>query len=241
MSTWNEFTGGIKEARAALGNPSIVWYRGQRDKDWGLLPSLFRYLNGPEKELDLFERFARLSRNLLSDARSDWETLFDMQHYYVPTRLLDWSEALGVSTYFAIMAWNRYQDDNIEPCLWVLDPIKLNELSTQRPEIKRTDSDFNYKKVYWEKKPTPTTYPIAIEPPNRNDRIRAQRGTFTIHGEEQQPLNEIFPECVRRVVLPSAAIPEAWEFLEFANINPFSVFPDIEGLAPFVKEIVGLS
>ncbi len=241
MSTWNEFTEAIKDARTQLGNPEIVWYRGQRDKDWGLNPSLCRYTNGLAKERALFDRFARISRNLMNDSRSDWEVLFDMQHYYVPTRLLDWSEALGVSTYFAIMGWNRYRDENIEPCLWVLDPLKLNNFSTKRSEIKRTDSNFDYKNVYWEKQPTPTMHPIAIEPPYRNERIRAQRGAFTIHGEDQRPLNEICPDCVKQVVLPPMAIPQAEEFLEFANINQFSVFPDIEGLAPFVKEIVGLS
>lgn len=241
MGTWSEFTEAIKGARAQLGNPDTVWYRGQRNKDWGLLPSLYRYSNGLNKEKALFDRFARLSHNLMVDPRSDWETLFDMQHYYVPTRLLDWSEALGVSTYFAIMGWNRHRDANSEPCIWILDPLRLNNFSIRREEIKRTDHDFDYRRVYWEKQPTPTMFPIAIEPPYRNRRIRAQRGAFTIHGEDSRPLNEICPDCVKRVKLPLSAIPEAEEFLEFANINQFSVFPDIEGLAPFVKEIVGLS
>lgn len=178
---------------------------------------------------------------MTNDSNSDWETLFDMQHYYVPTRLIDWSEALGVSIYFSLMGWNRHNDVDIEPCIWILDPIKLNNFSIQQSEIRRTDNNFKYKLMYWEKQPTPTTYPIAVEPPYRNSRIHAQRGVFTIHGEDNRPLNEIYPNCVKQVILPPSTIPEAEEFLEFANINQFSVFPDIEGLAPFIKEIVGLS
>ena len=241
MSNWKIFTDAVIEARSQLGNPDVVWYRGQRNKKWGLLPTLLRFSNGLNKEKALFDRFTRLSRNVMNDSNSDWETLFDMQHYYVPTRLIDWSEALGVSIYFSLMGWNRHNDVDIEPCIWVLDPIKLNKFSTQQSEIQRTDDGFNYKSLYWEKKPSPTTYPIAVEPPFRNNRIHAQRGVFTIHGEDNRPLNEIYPNCVKQVILPPQTIPEAEEFLEFANINQFSVFPDIEGLAPFIKEIVGLS
>ncbi|MBV8970101.1 MAG: FRG domain-containing protein [Verrucomicrobia bacterium] len=33
--------------------------------------------------------------------QDDWDILFAMQQYRTPTRLLDWTEGLGVALYFA--------------------------------------------------------------------------------------------------------------------------------------------
>jgi hypothetical protein len=51
----------------------------------------------------------------------------------------------------------------------------------------------------------------------------------------------LVPEAVRKIKLPASAKQEAQEFLDVAGISPFSVFPDVVGLAPFIKNLVGLS
>lgn len=235
MSKWLETLDQIKAAREEFSEFGEVWYRGQHNNDWHLIPSLHRYSNGLLKERDLFNKFSRHANSALTPKGSAWETLFDMQHYYVPTRLLDWTEVVGVATYFALMS----EPDN--PCIWVLSPQKLNTHSLQKSEIKKCDdSDFEYKKVFWDKNPVPAVNPIAIEPLLLNKRITAQRGMFTVHGTDARGLDEIYPDCVKKIEIPTEAIPEAIEYLEFADINGFSLFPDIEGLAPFLKEMAGL-
>lgn len=47
-----------------------------------------------------------------------------MQHYYIPTRLLDWSENLEIATYFAIYNHTNNKDISI----YVLNPLELNKL-----------------------------------------------------------------------------------------------------------------
>lgn len=98
---WNNFLSLIKEAKAELGNPEILWYRGHPNSEYYLLANLLRYKNGLEKEQLLFNSFHKFSDRILKRRDSEWETLFEMQHYGVPTRLLDWSETFGIALFFA--------------------------------------------------------------------------------------------------------------------------------------------
>ena len=51
-----------------------------------------------------------------------WLTL--MQHYGLPTRLLDWSESPLVALYFAL---SSDEDAKADAAVWVLNPMKLNK------------------------------------------------------------------------------------------------------------------
>jgi FRG domain len=160
-----------------------------------------------------------------------------MQHYGLPTRLLDWSETLGIATFFAV----NYANGQSNTALYVLDPVALNEYSGVKevPFIPE-NIDFDYKKIYWHKKPFAPIYPIAIQPIFQNDRILAQTGMFTVHGDDATPIEELCPKAVKKVVLTERAISEAKDFLEISNINARSVFPDMMGVAAHVRKIAGL-
>lgn len=236
LTHFHDFLNRIIEAEKSIGNPKIVWYRGQSDHNFKLTPSLFRYPNGKHKESELFEKFKQLSGRIFPERKNDWEILFDMQHHFIPTRLVDWTEVLGVAIFFALL--NIQSND---PAVFVLNPIKLNKNSNKNniPMVNE-ERDFDYRKIYWEKKPFPPIYPIAIEPPYKNERITSQRGKFTISGDNEEPLGDQFPDCVQKVILPSAAIEGAQKYLKISGIDEFSIFPDIVGLAPFIMNVVDL-
>lgn len=63
----------------------------------------------------------------------EWSTLFDMQHYEVPTRLLDWTTTLGVAIAFALM--DRDGTDGAA-AIYVLDP----SLSTNAAKLRARES-----------------------------------------------------------------------------------------------------
>ena len=73
-----------------------AWYRGSGKESHNLVPSLFRHpkRKTPEElhklEKDLASTFAQRSPPFVKQSFGDeWERMFYMQHYGIPTRLLD--------------------------------------------------------------------------------------------------------------------------------------------------------
>ncbi|MGR9237105.1 FRG domain-containing protein (plasmid) [Rhizobium leguminosarum] len=239
---WREWTGflnEVAEAAGKIGSPEILWYRGVTSGNHTLRPTLVRFANGVTKERELFERFNQIARGSefgLVEA-DEWDILFQMQHFGVPTRLLDWSEVFGIAVFFATLASREPNDSHI----YVLNPRRLNEKAGKETLLDDFDrKDFRYRSVFWEGKPFKPTVPIALDPVHSNSRLAAQTGRFTVHGVDLRALEEIAPDCVQRVKLPKEAFPAAYEFLRLAGINELRVFPDVGGAAPFIRSLVGL-
>jgi FRG domain protein len=78
-----------------------IFYRGHADKNWELLPSIFRTPNGVEKEHLLFRDMVAHEPQSFSECKSALDYLVQMQHYGLPTRLLDMTTNPLVALYFA--------------------------------------------------------------------------------------------------------------------------------------------
>lgn len=239
--SWTNFLIEVRNAQAELGDPEIIWFRGQGNAKYYLLPSLLRFKNGLELEPKMFHKFRRFADKIFVNKESEWETLFDMQHYGIPTRLLDWTETLGIALYFAAYN-NRIYEKGGDAAIYLLNPIGLNKESgiNKIYRLPHDEGKFSYSQIYWEKSPMQANSPIAIEPLLRNDRILAQRRMFTVHHDKINPIEDEFPNYIKKVILPGDAIPSAEEFLKIANIDEFSVYPDLAGIAGFLIKTSGL-
>lgn len=237
---WNNFVSGVADAIDAIGAPELVWYRGVTSQGHTLRPSLLRHSNGLDKERELFDRFAQIARGSdfgLGGGADEWDTLFQMQHFGVPTRLLDWSEVFGMAVFFATLVPAHSSDSYI----YVLNPRKLNEKAGKATLLDDFDrQELKYRSIFWDGKPFKPATPLAIDPVHSNPRLAAQTGRFTVHGVDTRTIEEIAPECVQRVKLDRDAFPAAQEFLKMAGINELRVFPDVGGAATFLKNLVGL-
>jgi len=233
--TWNDFLELIKIYKEN-NKDKPVWFRGQSDFDYTLLPSLFRVAKGQSIEKEIYEKYRQIIFRIQPQQKHDWETLFDMQHNWIPTRLLDWSENLGISVYFAV----KYNSKKTDMAIYLLNPDELNRYSSKKeiPVIPDNPMGLEYVKNYINKDPFPPEYPIAIRPNFSNNRMIAQRGLFTIHGDNLTPIEQLCPKAVLKIKLSKNIINDANNFLDFANINEYTVFPDINGISDYIRRIV---
>jgi hypothetical protein len=86
------------------GRVDHLWYRGQGNVEWRLLPSIQRTQASVDQERGLVNDFYVRASHVIESAapRDDYATwLAKAQHYGVPTRLLDWSSSPLVAAFFA--------------------------------------------------------------------------------------------------------------------------------------------
>ena len=194
-----------------LDDDSHIWFRGQSNSSWPLVPGLGRSASEPAAEMALIKRFKQNAvPHLSSKPASEWEWLFLMQHYRLKTRLLDWSESPLASLFFA--ASSQSSDD---AALWCLDPVALNKHANinfaHSLEIPAFDHDEilkNYLPSTIARETTSDLPPIAAIAARNSPRIAAQLGTFTISHRKFTPIEEVSDKKhVWRMIIPGRAKP----------------------------------
>ena len=236
---WAVFNANLARARRRLGcERSGAWYRGHANRAWSLAPTLLRYAHGPTREQNLFYQFISRGGPLLEQGTSSWETLALMRHHGVATRLLDWTESLAVAVYFAMSG------DCEAPCIWLLNPYRLNHASLGQHWVLNLELDgkLSYDRSFVRKEePWPYALPVAIDSPWRNRRLSAQRGYFTLHGIDPRPLEAQGSRYVQQINIPVDALEACRKFLEHSGLDEFSLFPDLDGLSRSLSRRYGFA
>lgn len=253
--SFSEFINIIEEIQQKNNNQ--LWYRGCGKSNNSLIPSLYRHKTKKkikelvELEYQLMTRF-RL-RSIPFHDRSledDWESLFFMQHYKVPTRLLDWTENPFIAFHFAVMSSDiKFKDNKLvfdhPAAIWILDPITWNRhalrhesfdqgiLSTSDEQMKGYKATPKYTKM--------NKLPVALFGAHNSPRIVAQRGVFMIFGEGVSPMEKLyekenFPQdSLVKITLNKSILPKMRATILSHGITESVVFPDLEGLAREIR------
>lgn len=102
-----------KAKREDFVNGEII-YRGMADKDWKLLPSLGRSDDLSDgQEYNLVNNFLALCPEAFQNLNSNFEILSKMQHYELPTRLLDFTTNPLIALFFACSELANKKDARI--------------------------------------------------------------------------------------------------------------------------------
>ncbi|WP_138477134.1 FRG domain-containing protein [Dyadobacter bucti] len=212
-----------------------VWFRGQTNQLWNLEPKLLRGGN-QIPETHYFTRFKQDASLIINhQPKSEFDWLFLMQHYGVPTRLLDWSESPLVSLYFAT---TELAEDG---CLWVLLPTELNKISRYRSVYDFEIPSFEdpqlapYIPSTIAAESKTSLDPMAAIAPRNSQRMQAQKGVFTISHRENTFINNLrlggSADHIWRYVIPSASKDNILRELKLLGYNKFQLFPELESLA----------
>ncbi len=227
----------IKSLKTDIDNLTLpVWFRGQSKVKWELLPSIARSPNLSENHLlKKFKQNATLLLNPLP--ASDFHWLFVMQHYGMPTRLLDWSESPLVALYFAIN-----ENTNQDGVLWILLPVDLNKSSNIKPDYPNYIPSFedNALKTYTPEsvagEQTSTLFPIAAIAPRNTQRMQSQQGTFTISHRDKTPIEAIGDKKhIWRYIIPKSNKKVIKEELNLLGISEFQLFPELPSIWKMLK------
>lgn len=236
-----------------------TWFRGQSKRTHQLEPGLYRHpaikgkpnTHGKAAELEskLMERFKNHSVPYVGHKfvhEDEWAQLFFMQHYRVPTRLLDWSYSPLIALHFALSGAEKNALEEGSSCaVWTLHPEAWNgaALNHQSAPSKIYDTDSDEIKPYKAGAAfkLQTADAIAIEGIHNSPRIVAQQGAFTIFGPTTSPMESQFnaatyPTTALGVItIKSADVSNMTKELIDAGILETTIYPDLEGLASRLK------
>lgn len=253
--TFTEYVGIVDAFQSHHGHS--VWYRGCGKSEYKLIPSLYRYLSIKDmKKLDnleyrLMTRFKQRSIPFHNKTLEDlWEALFFMQHSGVPTRLLDWTENPFIAFYFAVMSakyeYKKKKIKYISPAsIWMLDPVVWNQhalrhmsydqgiLSTPDEQIKGYKPEIKFSDM--------SDLPVALNGSHNSSRIVAQRGVFTIFGQNTAAMEDLFEtesfpdNCLIKVTIDKDLLPTMKNSILYNGVTESVVFPDLDGLAREIR------
>ncbi len=216
-----------------------LWFRGHRDANWKLQPTVWRDYT-EEEERYMSNRFYARARTRYQSCPSndDWAGWLSlMQHYGLPTRLLDWSLSPQVAAFFATHKFRIEKNEGIEAaCIWVIDAIILNEsqgFESVAPPLN-----------YWMAKalvrpalkgnvdgkiPAKVIAAMAVE---SDPRMQVQQGAFTVH-TTPEPLTEIegTDDWLYKIIIPCGAARYIADQLKILGVCEADLFPDLDHLA----------
>lgn len=214
-----------------------LYRRPEEPGAWRKRPS-FRYAD-QELRIEFRRRAAQLFPEVSPEQK--WEWYFLMQHFGVPTRLLDWTDGALLALYFA-MRRRKSGDCKGDAAVYVLDPSWLNDKAMEARQLKDyytgvALADWPQVQPYlpkeMESRRLNPDLPLAIDPSHRSPRVAAQRSRFVIFGKDPDGLISVAKPKDSRLCMIPVAGEEADAIradLKISGISESTVFPDAEGL-----------
>lgn len=203
-----------------------LYFRGHSDFEYKLAPSIYRNSKLISNEHNLFKEFILRTPTDFLNEKSALEKLVKMQHYGLPTRLLDLTTNALVSLYFACDGNDKkdgeviifkipksdikyYDSDTVSiisniskrPADFSIETIKSlgKDIFNKQDEIQYLLHEIREEKSYFQPLiiATDIERTVAVKVKQNNNRIIKQSGAFIIFGIDNKKVNH-------------AEIPDKW-------------------------------
>lgn len=237
--------------------PNHFAFRGQANADWGLTSTLERVI-GRKWSAENARRFESYSLQLFQSkyhiysgsehiptSKLSWLSV--MQHYGVPTRLIDFTTSPYIALYFALETYDPLSQSDF--AVYAVDYTAVMEASIRH--IGKVDSGFSETRVSINGKQDSVfddvvdrySYDIAwiTEPKELNARIDRQSGTFLVSGNLEKAIESVVnlplyeDATILKIRIPARLYEGVYVALRKMSINSKSIYGDLGGLAKSIR------
>ena len=206
-------------------------YRGQANFAWPLIPSFYRLpviVNDNSVE-DVIPNYTILEQTILDNFRSqgasllrqyeiksDLDLMVVAQHHGLPTRLLDWTDNPLYALYFAVEDESIVEDAHVFEFL----SYKIDSYRSIGEKYFCDETKFSF-----------------VVPQYLNERVKAQGSCFTLHPlfKKTEIIDLITllnsENSINTFLIKKEDKQNIRLELDKLNINTFTIYPDLDGLA----------
>lgn len=214
-----------------------LFFRGQANLNWRIQPGIVR--NNPESEQEYFNEILRRYPEEFKEEVTFCEKLSRMQHFGIPTRLLDITENPYIALYFACES--NFEDSGEVRIYSAEEKMKIKnyddiELNKTLGNCLKSKSDVSKEN-------------FILRGKYSNRRIRNQKGLFVFCGdisesssvEDLEYKYENKNKCLKKTVfvVNGNEKESILKELEMLGITEEFVYPDIENSASYLKKKFG--
>lgn len=222
----------LRELLDVMGREKTgAYYRGQASSMWELDSSLTREQKYIDKEDQMYYDILSSKPDAFVEDKTVYERLITMQHFGMPTRLMDITRNPLVAIFFACNNLERAKSDGM---IFTFAPTNTDFLNFEDDKLESLKKLFD--------KNCKSTEPddfldslCFIKGVAKNQRISSQSGDFIFVGKGENIKKELHNLPALSIIIDAPTKKVLLEQLESLNIHGGAVYPDLSHMSNYVR------